>query len=74
MGYIELNEAAGADRASVGRPRSEAIHRQMMDAVIGLLQEKSIQATSIEAAARAAGVGKATIYRWRDDKLRPGRA
>jgi len=46
----------------------------MMDAVIGLLQEKSIQATSIEAAARAAGVGKATIYRWRDDKLRSGRA
>lgn len=51
-----------------GRPRSEATRRQILDAAISLLQDKSIQAISIEAIAREAGVSKATIYRWWESK------
>jgi len=51
-----------------GRPRSEATRRQILDAAISLLQGKSIQAISIEAIAREAGVSKATIYRWWESK------
>lgn len=54
--------------SSVGRPRSEATRRQILEAAITLLQDKSIQAISIEAIAREAGVSKATIYRWWDSK------
>jgi AcrR family transcriptional regulator len=41
-----------------GRPRSEATRRQILDAAISLLQDKSIQAISIEAIAREAGVSR----------------
>ncbi|WLH10820.1 TetR/AcrR family transcriptional regulator [Pseudomonas hefeiensis] len=51
-----------------GRPRSEATRRLILDAAISLLQDKSIQAISIEAIAREAGVSKATIYRWWESK------
>jgi AcrR family transcriptional regulator len=51
-----------------GRPRSEATRRQILEAAISLLQDKSIQAISIEAIAREAGVSKATIYRWWESK------
>lgn len=53
---------------STGRPRSEATRRLILDAAISLLQDKSIQAISIEAIAREAGVSKATIYRWWESK------
>ena len=52
----------------VGRPRSEATRQQILEAAIRLLQDKSIQAISIEAIAREAGVSKATIYRWWESK------
>lgn len=51
-----------------GRPRSEATRQQILEAAIRLLQDKSIQAISIEAIAREAGVSKATIYRWWESK------
>jgi len=51
-----------------GRPHSEATRRLILDAAISLLQDKSIQAISIEAIAREAGVSKATIYRWWESK------
>ncbi|MFI2369804.1 TetR/AcrR family transcriptional regulator [Streptomyces sp. NPDC018833] len=47
-----------------GRPRSEAVERSIVDAVVRLLEEGvSISDLSIERIARTAGVGKATIYR-----------
>ncbi|GGT93883.1 TetR family transcriptional regulator [Streptomyces violascens] len=47
-----------------GRPRSEAAERQILEAVIKLLEEGvPLADLSIERIARTAGVGKATIYR-----------
>lgn len=47
-----------------GRPRSEAVERSVIDAVVRLLEEGvAISDLSIERIARTAGVGKATIYR-----------
>jgi AcrR family transcriptional regulator len=50
--------------AGRGRPRSAAADRAILDAVLALVVEgHSIASLSIEAVARRAGVGKATIYR-----------
>ncbi|MDH6519521.1 AcrR family transcriptional regulator [Streptomyces sp. SAI-208] len=52
---------AGAVR---GRPRSEAVERSIIEAVIKLLEDGvPLAELSIERIARTAGVGKATIYR-----------
>jgi AcrR family transcriptional regulator len=55
-------------RGSGGRPRSETTRRNILEATIRLLQQESVQSLTIEAIAREAGVGKATIYRWWDSK------
>lgn len=55
-------------RGGGGRPRSELTRKAILAATITLLEEESIQAITIEAIARKAGVGKATIYRWWDSK------
>ena len=46
-----------------GRPRSAAADQAIVEATIGLLLEVGYRALSVEAVARRAGVGKATIYR-----------
>ncbi|MEU0132622.1 TetR/AcrR family transcriptional regulator [Streptomyces sp. NPDC006296] len=47
-----------------GRPRSAAVERAILDAVVGLLEAgETLDGLSIERIARTAGVGKATIYR-----------
>ncbi|GAA1364198.1 TetR/AcrR family transcriptional regulator [Streptomyces beijiangensis] len=47
-----------------GRPRSEAVERSIVEAVVKLLEEGApLAEISIERIARTAGVGKATIYR-----------
>ncbi|MFE1328625.1 TetR/AcrR family transcriptional regulator [Streptomyces sp. NPDC058741] len=47
-----------------GRPRSEAVERAIIEAVMRLLEEGvPLAELSIERIARTAGVGKATIYR-----------
>ena len=51
-----------------GRPRSETTRRSILQATVRLLAAESVQALTIEAIAREAGVGKATIYRWWDSK------
>ncbi|HEY4607756.1 MAG TPA: TetR/AcrR family transcriptional regulator, partial [Ilumatobacteraceae bacterium] len=51
-----------------GRPRSETTRRNILEATIHLLERQSVQSLTIEAIARRAGVGKATIYRWWDSK------
>ncbi|MET9529217.1 MULTISPECIES: TetR/AcrR family transcriptional regulator [unclassified Streptomyces] len=57
----QQNRPAGHRR---GRPRSEAVERSIVEAVVKLLEEGvPLTAVSIERVARTAGVGKATIYR-----------
>jgi AcrR family transcriptional regulator len=46
-----------------GRPRSDAAHQAILEAVIPTIQALGYDAFSIEAVAARAGVGKATIYR-----------
>jgi AcrR family transcriptional regulator len=52
--------------ARKGRPPSEmaASHAAIMEAVYGLLQEKSVRDLTMEEVAKRAGVGKPTLYRW----------
>lgn len=52
------------DGPARGRPRSEAVERAIIEAVMRLLEEGApLAELSIERIARTAGVGKATIYR-----------
>ena len=47
-----------------GRPRSEQSREAIIQAALDLLEEQSLRDISIEAIARRAKVGKATIYKW----------
>lgn len=47
-----------------GRPRSDKARQKILEATRRLLAHNSLQALSIEAIAKKAGVGKTTIYRW----------
>ncbi|MET8079325.1 TetR/AcrR family transcriptional regulator [Streptomyces sp. NPDC005303] len=60
-----LAESQSRQRGAVrGRPRSEAVERSIIEAVIKLLEDGvPLAELSIERIARTAGVGKATIYR-----------
>ena len=55
--------AAAPGTRSPGRPRSVRADEAIIEAVLGLLAEGSLEALTIEAVAARAGVGKATIYR-----------
>jgi AcrR family transcriptional regulator len=60
--------ASRATPRRAGRPRSETTRRNILRATIRLLEHGTVQSLTIEAIAREAGVGKATIYRWWDSK------
>ena len=60
--------ASGKPPRNAGRPRSEATKKAILESTIALLQDNSIQAITIEAIAKQAGVSKATIYRWWQSK------
>jgi AcrR family transcriptional regulator len=47
-----------------GRPRSVESERAIMRATLQLLEKHPLRDLTIEAIARKAGVGKATIYKW----------
>jgi AcrR family transcriptional regulator len=53
-----------SSQSPIGRPRCEAAKQAIFDAVWRLRSRMPLAAMSIEAIAREAGVGKATIYRW----------
>lgn len=54
---------------SPGRVRSEASRVAILNATLKLLETQTLQQISIEAIAKTAGVGKATIYRWWSSKV-----
>jgi AcrR family transcriptional regulator len=61
---VPATAAAGAtQRARTGRPRSDAVHRRILDATRELLSEDGFSDLRLEHVAARAGVGKATIYR-----------
>lgn len=47
-----------------GRPRSAATTNAVLRATLALLQQRPLREITIEMIAKAAGVGKATIYKW----------
>ena len=59
-----MAKAAVDPPSPIGRPRSVESEQAILAAAWMLLQESSVRQVSIEAIARAAGVGKTTIYRW----------
>jgi AcrR family transcriptional regulator len=60
---MTVSVAASNIRRAPGRPRSAVAHRAILDATIELLSEVGFAATTVEAVAARAGVGKATVYR-----------
>ncbi|HZP06563.1 MAG TPA: TetR/AcrR family transcriptional regulator [Terracidiphilus sp.] len=51
----------------MARPRSSEAHQKVLRAALALFCERGIEATSMDAIARASGVSKATIYNhWHD--------
>jgi len=51
-----------------GRPRSEAARATVLATALRLAREDTVQSITMEGIARAAGVSKATIYRWWNSK------
>ena len=70
-GNLPFEPETNADRSSVvsaspvvrGRPRSDAVHRAILDAARELLVRDGFTKLRLEGVAARAGVGKATIYR-----------
>jgi AcrR family transcriptional regulator len=52
----------------MARPRSNEAHKKVLRAALDLFGERGIEATSMDAIARASGVSKATIYNHWVDK------
>ncbi|WP_458687011.1 TetR/AcrR family transcriptional regulator [Nocardia tengchongensis] len=52
------------ERPHTGRRRNEATHQAILDTALRLLGESGGAPVTIDAIARAAGVGKQTVYRW----------
>ncbi|SED30856.1 DNA-binding transcriptional regulator, AcrR family [Streptomyces misionensis] len=51
-------------RPHTGRRRNEAARRAILDAALGLLADADGAPVTVETIARAAGVGRQTLYRW----------
>jgi len=65
---MTLATALAHDKRSSGRPRCLVARQSILDATVRLLESTPLQNLAIECIARAAGVGKATIYRWWPNK------
>ncbi|MEC3955615.1 TetR/AcrR family transcriptional regulator [Nocardia sp. CDC153] len=52
------------ERPHTGRRRNEATRQAILDAALRLLGESEGASVTVDAIARAAGVGKQTVYRW----------
>ncbi|MGW7260273.1 TetR/AcrR family transcriptional regulator [Streptomyces sp. NPDC054834] len=51
-------------RPHTGRRRNEAVRRAILDAALDLIADADGAPVTVETIARAAGVGKQTLYRW----------
>lgn len=60
----ERKTSQPTERPHTGRRRNEAAHQAVLDAALRLLAESEGAPITIDAIARAAGVGKQTLYRW----------
>lgn len=60
---VPVAASAIPDRARGGRPRSDQVHRKILDAARELLSTDGFNDLRLEHVAARAGVGKATIYR-----------
>ena len=58
-----MTSTAASDDRRLGRPRDARVDAAVLQATRELLAEKGFAATTVEAIASRAGVGKATIYR-----------
>src|SRR5262245_24160005 len=65
---MELKTAVLERPRAGGRPRNEATRLLILRTTLELLRKETLQAITIEAIAKAAGVSKATIYRWWSSK------
>ncbi|ANP48671.1 AcrR family transcriptional regulator [Streptomyces griseochromogenes] len=66
MDTKEPGTAGAAPRPHTGRRRNEAARRAILDAALELLADADADGApvSVDTIARAAGVGKQTLYRW----------
>ena len=57
---------SAVSKPRIGRPRGDSAvsHAAILDAVHGLLKERSVRDLTMDAVARRAGVGKPTLYKW----------
>lgn len=62
------NTTEQESRRPRGRPRREAARDEIVEATLALLADRGFQATTMDAIAARAGVGKTTIYRRWDSK------
>ncbi len=61
--HLEAGDSLTPLRVSRGRPRSDRVHRAILDATRELLVQDGFTKLRLERVASRAGVGKATIYR-----------
>jgi AcrR family transcriptional regulator len=61
---VEKSQQPSAGRPHTGRRRNEAARQAVLSAAMQLLRDPGRQELTIDKIARAAGVGKQTIYRW----------
>jgi len=62
------NGGDGAGKRSPGRPRSEQARRAILQSTLKILSESGFSDLAIEDVAHRAAVGKATVYRWWENK------
>lgn len=58
------SKTPNASQQVMGRPRNEGTRELILKTTLSLLEKKTLQSISVEGIAKAAGVSKATIYRW----------
>jgi AcrR family transcriptional regulator len=63
MSINETQQSIETGKPRPGRPRSEAVHRAILETAISQVLASGFRAVSIESIASGAGVGKTTIYR-----------